>query len=190
MSTVRETNEVIKQTLNKSATYAPNKQDLAEGREWTPRITNELCQVGDEKGYWAYGSGYYGPEGYRGEWLYDITWLDYEGEDLLCVKLAVESQLAPDWKLIYYDLQKLILARADLRCLIFQTRDKQKAKDDIKKLSNQVKLFSQSQVGDNYLFCAWLKEEERFHFCFWQCPPTSYREVLKEAGKTRTGVKR
>ena len=173
MSTVRETNEIIKQTLSEipSAEFASY-----ERTKRTEEVRNRICKAGDKQGYFAYGSGHRGPEGYcRGEWLYDIIWLDYHDNDLLRdVKLVLEcewsqdkykSELGRTRSEIKDDFEKLLLARADLRCMIFKDESKQEAKAKIGELIDEVESFSKSEVKDNYLFCAWLEGEDRFLFC-------------------------
>ena len=170
MSTKRESNgfiaetvDVIKETLDKvtEALKAENSD-----AKWTREIKNHLCKVGKEKEYWVYASRC--DEADDGEWLYDLTWLDYKGVNLIDVKLALESEWGDEGE-INDDFQKLLLVRADLRCMIFSTQTKgdatEKAKEKIKNLITQVEQFSKSQAGDTYLFCAWLHGEDRFLFC-------------------------
>jgi hypothetical protein len=134
------------------------------------------CKVGKEKKYLVYASRC--DEANDGEWLYDLTWLDCKeanftwrdskGLHLKDVKLALECEWGDEGE-INDDFQKLLLARADLRCMIFSAPSKQsakaKAKEKIDDLINQVEQFSKSQAGDTYLFCAWIEGEDRFLFC-------------------------
>ena len=101
-------------------------------------------------------------EAHSGEWLYDVIWRKMSGNKFLDVGLVLESEWEPSG--IEEDFQKLLLARAELRCMIFYSASKQSAKREIEDLINQVGEFSGSQSGDKYLFCAWLADEKRFHF--------------------------
>ena len=94
MSTKRESNgfiaetlDVIKETLNQvTEDLKAEKSDA----KWTREIKNRLCKVGKKRKYWVYASRC--DEADDGEWLYDLTWLDYQEDNLIDVKLALESE--------------------------------------------------------------------------------------------------
>ena len=54
----------------------------------------------------------------HGEWLYDVTWLEYEGELLTDAPLVAECEWSGGEE-IDHDFQKLLLARAGVRLTIF-----------------------------------------------------------------------
>ena len=60
--------------------------------EWTKQIKNRVCTLGKRYRYWVYASSCDETDG--GEWLYDITWLNYSGKKLIDVELVLESE----WK--------------------------------------------------------------------------------------------
>ena len=176
---IAETLKVIEDTLNQVTEDLKAENSYTE---WTREIKNRLCKVGrvcevsKERKYWVYASCCDAADGT--EWLYDLTWLDCKEANLTWrdskglhvrdVKLALESEWGNEGE-INDDFQKLLLVRADLRCMIFSTQTKgcatEKAKAKIEDLITQVKQFSKSQDGDTYLFCAWLYGEDRFLFC-------------------------
>jgi len=88
-------------------------------REWTKQIKSRLAGLGRKYKYWVYASQAENIDG--GEWLFDLTWLNYSGNNLINVELALESE----WNTnsINDDFQKLLLARAELRVMIFQSKN-------------------------------------------------------------------
>lgn len=153
-------NEVIKQTLDEFNANAIKEYGIVTSEPWTRGIKNRICKIGKERGYEVRASS--SEEAHSGEWLYDVVWRKISGNKFVDVGLVLESE----WKRsgIDKDFQKLILARAELRCMIFYTASKQSAKREIEELINLVVEFSRSQTGDKYLFCAWLVDEECFYF--------------------------
>ena len=158
MSMERESNEMIKQTLDEFNAYAL-KMNLTD-REWTIEIKNRICKIGKERGYEVRASS--SEEAHSAEWLYDVIWRKMSGNKVVDVGLVLESQW--DRSGIVDDFQKLLLARAELRCMIFCTASKQSAEVEIGELINQVGKFSGTQPSDKYLFCAWLADEKHFYF--------------------------
>ena len=139
--------------------------------KWTEEVMTRLCEVGHDEGYRVCVETL--EQTYRSEWLYDMTWLKFDGRELIDVPLVLECE----WgnfdtdgedhyrpKGVQYDFQKLLLARAELRCIIFWARTLQCAEKYVEKLINIVERSQKRKTGDNYLFCVGLSNEKRFHF--------------------------
>ena len=82
--------------------------------EWTAAIKTALCDLGRTFQYWVYARADEVPEANRdgSEWLYDVTWLDYSGDDLINVPLVAECEWQGGLH-IDDDFQKLLLSHAD-----------------------------------------------------------------------------
>ena len=137
--------------------------------KWTRFIMTLLCKVGQDEKYYVCTSK--ADQADRSEWLFDLTWIKYDETQPIKLGLVLECEWGvgreeADKKFdkIEYDFQKLILARADLRCMIFWADDEAQARKDILRLLNQVQRFQMSEPGDNYLFCVVLGEERHFGF--------------------------
>lgn len=176
--------EQIKNTLKCLTTYArknPAKLSFAwsnnsTGGEWTKEVMTRLCKVGQDECYKVCvkeSDVCVEKKPYRVEWLYDMTWLKFDNRELIDVPLILECEwgdFAKDDEDYYqpecvqYDFQKLLLARADLRCIIFWAKNLQCAKKCVEKLIDIVERFQKRQIGDKYLFCVGLSTEKRFHF--------------------------
>ena len=104
------------------------------------------------------------------EWLYDFVWYDNNEFGLNDVYLVVESEWKNPWGNedycydIQYDFEKLILARSPYRLMIFEgdnLEENSRYLDTLKKVVGNCKLTS---AGDRYMFAAWDKEKQEFHF--------------------------
>ena len=120
-----------------------------------------LCDTGQKNGYYVCVSKVNAAN--HGEWLYDMTWLRRDGDQLTDVRLVLELEWGyfPE---VHEDFEKLLLAKANLRCMIFWAANQQNAVGNIQALLNQVLEFQKTARGDNYLFCVWLEDEARFDF--------------------------
>ena len=85
----------------------------------TETVKNKLRQIGQGKfGCYVCASGV--PRADYGEWLYDVTWLKYDcdGSSLIDAPLVAECEWGNPGD-IDDDFQKLLLARASVRVMIF-----------------------------------------------------------------------
>ena len=146
---------------------------------WTREILTTLCNLGKCLNYEAWAAGTSRnpvPNEYRerGEFLYDVSWrkLDNCGR-IISFPMVAESEWGP-LREIEYDFQKLLLARAKVRVMVYDggvaSERNRKNKPILKWLHELVGAFNGTQ-GDTYLLIPYLhvKEEEReFKFKFHQ----------------------
>ena len=105
--------------------------------KWTKAVKTNLCKIGQDRfGYRVCASGVYEPKPDYGEWLYDVTWLEYV-RDCDPLVLAEAPLIAEcEWHgrrvgsgLNYRDdydddFEKLLLAREGVRLMVFNGWDK------------------------------------------------------------------
>ena len=100
----------------------------------------------------------------NGEFLFDMTWIVLNKEGYIAkVPLVLESE----WKRgqeIHNDFQKLIVARADLRVMIFSAVNEDSADSEIRKIKKQVRQFTLGGPADRYLIAAFSEENGSFIF--------------------------
>lgn len=104
------------------------------------------------------------------EWLYDFVWYDNNEFGLNNIYLVVESE----WKNprgnedycydIQYDFEKLILARAPYRLIIFEGDNLLENTGYLDALKAVVRNCKLTNIGDRYMFAAWDKEKQEFYF--------------------------
>lgn len=88
-------------------------------RAWTTAIKHGIGNIGLSAGFLAGASGF--PTANDHEWLYDLIWFRNSRENYLEeLILALESEWEVDPDEIYYDFEKLLVARAPIKVMIFQ----------------------------------------------------------------------
>ena len=132
----------------------------ASSAEWTHEVKTALCVAGQKLGYWVCAAGVDDHASDSGEWLYDVTWLDYVGETLISAPLVVECEWSASLHDINYDFQKLLLARAAVRLMIFDGGDAAGADRVAGQMAEQVAGFSGSRDVGEWLFAAWIWDDD------------------------------
>ena len=131
---------------------------------WTKEVKTKLCKIGRRLGYSAYAKKNEVDSRYRdgGEWLYDVTWLEYKcnGDPRRRFVLSTAPLVAEcEWGNlgdIYDDFEKLLLARADVRLMIFDcNRAGGSSKEIAQRLAGRVKAFKARLAEDAWLLVSW-----------------------------------
>ena len=138
--------------------------------QWTSAVLTPLCRIGQkptlEFDCSVYASSNFVDEQDKdgGEWLYDVTWCKYENNFLTSVPVVAECEWG-NLGDIKDDFEKLILARAAVRVIVF---DGIYCKNGAEALANKfcdwVGAFEGSQKGDTYLLVGY--EEDEKNWCF------------------------
>jgi len=121
----------------------------------------ELKKVGEKLGFKTCGSN----SGGNGEWLFDLCW--YKGEDELMEEfpLALESEWSHIDQFVRFDFQKLLVARATHRVMVFERIDEAAFTATVDHLIKCIVAFQGTTKGDLYLFACWLcKNAQKFVF--------------------------
>ena len=120
----------------------------------TKAVKTILCEIGQDKfGCYVCASGVHRAD-YR-EWLYDVTWLEYDcdGSPLIDAHLAAECEWGNPGD-IDDDFQKLLLARASVRLMIFGGWDECGSKRRLEWMANKIGKFKPSRDEDAWLLVA------------------------------------
>lgn len=152
--------KAVQTRLNNVATELTNSGK--SNTVWTERIKKELAILAESYGYSQ--SSNYPPEN-KPEWLFDISWykLDSTSRNLLEFPLALESEWSWHFKDIQYDFQKLLVAKADTRVMIFQGDDKT-VPEILEKLKDDIKAFRHTSPGDRYMFAPYVNGCDKFQY--------------------------
>lgn len=130
------------------------QQGIREGwksdRIWTEAIKKRIGILGKEKGFYICSSGWSTPDG-QGEWLYDLVWLQNEGNYMVRVPLVLECEWGIDIKNIEEDFCKLLVARAEHRIMIFQQKTQGDVNRILDRLDSAIKKFQHTTPRDRYL---------------------------------------
>ena len=149
-------------------------ESLAEGarkrwrdeKKWPPnkeitiQIKDSLRDLGKQKGYLICGHERENPE-----WLFDVVWLKYnKANELINSILVVESELNENDIEIDWDFQKLLLARAEHRVMIFQKKSMNDIHLKMDNFEEQIRKFNGTRSGDRYLFAGLDWNQGEFEF--------------------------
>jgi hypothetical protein len=86
---------------------------------WTAAVKSSLITLGKKKGYRVCASGF--PNECGPEWLYDLVWYRNEPSNHLReVPLVVESEWSYNPDHVKCDFEKLLVAKARVKVMIFQ----------------------------------------------------------------------
>ena len=133
--------------------------------EWTEKVLTTLCKLGERLGYTAWATG--APK----EWLYDVSWSNCDAcGRLISVPMVAECEWGNLGE-IAYDFEKLLLARATVRVMVYDAwyaKNSYKPSEVInKKLREHVRTFNGAR-GDTYLLIAYVWDDSsgtnRFEF--------------------------
>ena len=142
----------------------------APPEKWTKAVKTELCRIGrDSFGCKVYAAGVPRNKRDGGEWLYDVTWLEYEeGGDgeLTDLHLAAECEWGEDQD-IEDDFEKLLLARAGVRVMIIDGGVKPDSQKIADWLAGKVRKFNGSRADDAWLLAVVEQSDDGWSFrCF------------------------
>jgi hypothetical protein len=125
----------------------------APNEEWTKLLKLNLQCGANELGLDACATHCKNPE-----WLYDVTWVSQGVDCVLEIPMVLESEWC--FRAIGYDFDKLLLARAGLRVMVFEGHRAEKTRAKIDQLKNRITMFLSTQPGDRYLFASWENHTE------------------------------
>jgi len=128
--------------------------------EWTKNLKNALATLGQNHGFRAYASS--AELANQGEWLFDLTWADEPAGFLRSIPLALEMEWNPGG--VDDDFQKLVVARAQHRAMLFSFPPGSSRRLFIDKLLKNVQTFTLSSHGDRYLLGGWVEELDHFEW--------------------------
>ena len=138
--------------------------------ERTRAVKTELCTIGRSFGYEVYAKDVEEDERDGSEWLYDVTWLEYDrsGGGLTDAPLVAECEWENQQEIeIDNDFEKLLLARAGVRVMIFSGRDEPNSKNIAERLARWVKEFNGSRAEDAWLLAAREKNGDVWRFRYF-----------------------
>ena len=170
------TPQEIMNAIRKGLDTLPPASGAARRKKRTAAIKTKLCDIGRQAPFHCTVCAAL-PRKNRthGEWLYDVIWLKYhEGLDdhpICCVPLVAECEWGT-YAHIKEDFQKLLLARASVRLMIYRDpmlhRDHgwQGAMWTAERLGLHISRFNRSRAEDAWLLAAWRRTENNRGFAF------------------------
>ena len=135
-----------------------NNSSLMKHREFEFKVGAKRNEV--EKAYRDFG-----------EWLYDVTWLEYEPKPfpdglLIDVHLVAECEWG-NFERIIEDFEKLLQARAGFRLMIFTGSNQANSEEIAERLADRVREFKGSRAEDAWLLAAWEGSSDDWSFRYF-----------------------
>lgn len=138
-------------------------------RPWTREVKTALCRWGLSQGFYVYAHSIRDrfrevPKKRRPqyEWLFDVTCLTYNGRYLDRVPLVAECEWGNEDD-IYDDFEKLLLARAEIRVMVFDA-DQLNSENKFRKFEKYVGRCTWTQPEDTYLLAAYTQDRDGFDY--------------------------
>jgi hypothetical protein len=150
-----------------------------DGKQWIDRtedIVNGIWKAVEPRYQFTAmvkKGGLFKPKEGRIAWLWDAiafedgNWENRPGDTggLLTLQLVAESELGGR-KEAQKDFQRLMVARAEHRLLVFDHHTREEAEGTIDHCMRAVRNYRGTLKGDRYLFACWIRQP-REHFEFW-----------------------
>ena len=148
--------KIIREIQEEFKTLKSTLADEWRSPQWTKAVLTSLCCSGHRLGYTVWASKVDDQHKNGGEWLYDVTWCEADEKKFLkSVPMVAECEWG-DLDKIEEDFQKLLLARAAVRVLIFEGKWLKGGSEAIaNRLCNWVGAFEDRRKGDTYLLVAY-----------------------------------
>ena len=150
----------IQDTLNKYVQVALSKE--LSDKYWTLDIKDKLGQIGQNRGYTVCTAGH--PDKYLREWLYDMIWYSPDASGhIIELNLIYESEWSMSLDDIWYDFEKLLVAKCYQKLMFFQGTEKNiniYFEDMIKAIDG----FKPSLSGERYFLIAYDLDNRKFQY--------------------------
>ena len=130
--------------------------DVTPRVDWTKVVLTKLCMMGQCFGFQVGAAKVDKANRNWGEWLYDVTWLEYNDAGRVAAAPLVAECEWDNFERIKSDFDKLLLARASVRLMIYDGNSKRRGSTGIaEELARRVREFTDSRAEDAWLLAAW-----------------------------------
>ena len=174
--------KIIQEILKDFKTLKSTLADEWRQPIWTKAVLTSLCRAGSCLDFTVWAAHVDKQDKTGGEWLYDVTWCEADDKNFLkSVPMVAECEWG-DLDKIEEDFQKLLLARAAVRVMIFEGKWLKGGSEAIaNKLRDWVGAFEGSRKGDNYLLVAYEVNDGVWYFSYYNIlvDDPGYPPILK-----------
>lgn len=128
------------------------------GTEWTALLKSELRRLGHEHKYLVSPC----PNDGNKEWLYDLVWFRNDSNNQLReVALVLESEWSKDEWHIQEDFEKLLVAKAQIKVMVFES-DLSKLSERWCLLKSGIRVFEKQSPDETYILAGFKTEGHEF----------------------------
>lgn len=144
----------LEATLNALAQRAAMEEPAWDRTEWTRQVKIALIRLGMRRHCTPYPPPA-DPQGSVGEWLYDVIWVRMDGQNrVMSAPLVAESEWGDPGE-VWDDFQKLLVARAGVRVMVFDNHP-----GLLEELQAHIQRYAVG--GDRYLLAQYISLENGF----------------------------
>ena len=150
--------EEIKATIGS----IPNDLPPGAGSDtaWTAFLKSKIREIGKKHGYLVSPC----PDDGNKEWLYDLIWFRNDSANQLSeVALVLESEWSSDSWHIQEDFEKLLVAKAPIKVMVFQSNGNN-LQGLWDQLTKSIDAFKQRSQDETYILAAFNGGEHKFEF--------------------------
>ena len=116
---------------------------------------------------WSVASGKYPDADYLGDWLFDMTWYHADEQDqMLSLGMVLESEWGRYWTDIRFDFEKLLIADAPIKVMVFEEVEAPLVL--FGRLKERVTSYEGIKNGQTYLFACFKGATRDFEFDTFQ----------------------
>jgi len=128
----------------------------ARNGDWTKQIKMQLRSIGEQHKFLVM------PNDSEGQWLFDLIWFinDNSGH-LRELTLALESEWGKDIWNIQEDFEKLLIAKAHIKVMLFQDNGNNLS-EIWQYLATAIKVFEMCSPGEIYILAAFKEEQHEY----------------------------
>lgn len=139
--------------------------DVTPPVDWTKVVLTKLCDIGRSFGFQV-GAKVDKANRDWGEWLYDVTWLEYnDAGRVVSAPLVAECEWG-NLERITEDFDKLLLARASVRLMICEgnrKRGSNRSKKITEELGRRIRGFTAVRDKDSWLLAIYEDNRDDVH---------------------------
>jgi len=135
----------------------PNQLEAGLGdTPWTEAVRKPLLELGESLGFDTC------PSSCNCGWLYDLVWYENDASgQLKSVPLVLESEWGKQYHKIKYDFEKLLVAKATYKVMVFQACG-DRMRDYFKRMKAGIQAFGGPKGNETYLLACF--DERRWVF--------------------------
>ncbi len=150
--------DLVQNAVNCLSTVAVDLVEEHSDLRWTAEIKRRFANLGESLGF------NFLPKACEPQWLFDFIWFKNDAKHVNCLFKELDMVLESEWAKylddVVFDFQKLLIAKAPLKVMIFQSWDHDVI-SRFERLREEIESFEPKIPGETYLLAAFVNNEKR-----------------------------
>jgi len=138
------------------------QRGILADESWTKRIKDKICDIGHRNGLEVRTEGCSLAD--AGEWLFHLVWVEKQAdaERFISLPLAMQFHWGHHLKEIAADFEKLLVAKADHKVMVFQRSSPKEVRNLMTALEDRIRSFRPQSPDERYLLAGYSYEQQVF----------------------------